>query len=144
MTKILSTILALIVVVALLVPSIVSATGDDTVGTSSLIVCGVDTSGNGILEDNEMCNFENLVELGVNIIDFLIKLTTLVATAAFVWVGLLLLTSGGDEKKKNEAKAIAMKVLKGYLWVMFAWLLVYTVLNVLVEDKFSILGDFGT
>jgi len=85
------------------------------------------------------CDFSSLILLAQNLITDLIFLSTLFATAAFAYAGFKLLTSGGNEKAKDEAVGIFTKVGIGYLWILVAWLLVYTITS-LLRDGFSILG----
>lgn len=89
---------------------------------------------------NDPCTFAHLILLAKNLINALILISTFLATAAFAYAGLILLTSGGNESKKNQAKKIFRKVLIGYLWILGAWLLVYTITSVLLNSGFSILG----
>jgi len=97
----------------------------------NLIVCdGVTTP----------CTFAKLIELARNLINALVILSTFLATAAFAYAGLLLLTSGGSEGQRDKAKDVFKKVLKGYLWILGAWLLVYTITSALLNPGFSILG----
>ncbi len=87
------------------------------------------------------CTFNHLITLTQNLITDLIILSTLLATIAFAYAGLKLLTSGGNESARKEATDIFLKVLKGYLWILGAWLLVYTISSVLLKPEFrSILG----
>lgn len=86
------------------------------------------------------CSFGHLILLAQNLISDLIVISTFLATAAFAYAGFKLLTSGGNESAKNEAKDIFLKVLKGYLWILGAWLLVYTITSALLNPGFSILG----
>ena len=86
------------------------------------------------------CTFAKLVELVKNLITALIIISTFLATAAFAYAGFLLLTSGGSESKKDDAKKIFTKVLIGYLWILGAWVLVYTITSVLFNTGYSVLG----
>ncbi|KKT95853.1 MAG: hypothetical protein UW97_C0021G0005 [Parcubacteria group bacterium GW2011_GWA2_45_15] len=100
----------------------------------SLIVC------NSPPEFPEPCGFSHLILLAQNLITDLIVISTFLATAAFAYAGFILLTSGGNESAKNRAKEIFRKVLIGYLWILGAWLLVYTITSVLLKDGYSLLG----
>lgn len=86
------------------------------------------------------CDFAALAKLVKNLINFMIYLSTILATAAFAWAGVVLLTSGGNPGKKDEAKKIFKKVLIGYLWILGAWLLVYTISSALLKEGFFFLG----
>ena len=100
----------------------------------SLIVC------NSPPEFPEPYGFSHLILLAQNLITDLIVISTFLATAAFAYAGFILLTSGGNESAKNRAKEIFRKVLIGYLWILGAWLLVYTITSVLLKDGYSLLG----
>ena len=88
------------------------------------------------------CTFASLITLVKNLITDLITLSTFLAAIAFAYAGFLMLTSGGSESAKTKAKDVFMKVLIGYLWILGAWLLVYTITSVLLRPDlgFSILG----
>jgi len=98
----------------------------------NLIVCD-GTTGNE-------CTFSKLIELAQNLINDLIIISILLATAAFAYAGYILLTSGGNETEKTRAKEVFRKVLIGFLWILGAWLLVYTITSVLLNPGYSILG----
>jgi hypothetical protein len=98
--------------------------------TLNLIVC-----------DGPNCTFNHLVSLVINIINALIIFSTFFATAAFAYAGFLLLTSGGNESAKTRAKDIFKKVLIGYLWILGAWLVVYTISSILLNPGYSLLGS---
>ena len=98
----------------------------------ALIVCGTEELGG--------CTFEHLILLANNLIHNLILLSTLLAVISFAYAGIILLTSGGNPGAKTQAKAIFKKVLIGYLWILSAWLLVYTITKVLLIDGFSLLN----
>lgn len=86
------------------------------------------------------CTFSKLIELAQNLINDLIIISILLATAAFAYAGYILLTSGGNESEKTRAKEVFRKVLIGFLWILGAWLLVYTITSVLLNEGYSILG----
>ncbi|MEX0932471.1 MAG: hypothetical protein WDZ61_01065 [Parcubacteria group bacterium] len=100
----------------------------------SLIVCG-ESSG----PYAHPCGYNDLIRLAINLINFMIILSTFLAVAVFAFVGIKLLTSGGNERAKDEGKEMAFKVLKGYLWILGAWLLVYTISSVLLEPGYTAL-----
>lgn len=101
-------------------------------GWKPLIVCdGVEVP----------CTFPKLIELAQNLITNLIILSTLLAVIAFAYAGFLLITSGGSEAKASKAKDVALKVLIGFMWILVAWLLVYTITSALLRPEFNfILG----
>jgi hypothetical protein len=86
------------------------------------------------------CDYNDLIRLAQIVINNLIVIATVLATIAFVWIGFKLLTSGGNPGAKDEAKKMAGKVLLGFVWILAAWLVVYTITSVLLNDGYSILG----
>jgi len=93
-----------------------------------------------IVCDGTNCEFSDLIVLAQNLITDLIVISTFLATAAFAYAGFILLTSGGNESAKTRAKEIFRKVLIGYLWILGAWLLIYTITSVLLRSGYSLLG----
>ncbi len=89
------------------------------------------------------CGFNDLVTLAQTLITDLIIFSTFLAAIAFAYAGFILLASGGSESEKTRAKEIFKKVLIGYLWILGAWLLVYTITSVLIDEENypSLLGD---
>jgi hypothetical protein len=79
------------------------------------------------------CGFSHLVLVGQHVIYNLVMISTLLAVVVFIYAGFLLMTSGGNSGKKDEAKKMLMKVLWGYLWILVAWLLIYTITKALVD-----------
>jgi putative copper export protein len=92
---------------------------------------------------NGNCTLNDLISLAQNLITAMVIFSTFLAVIAFAYAGFILLTSGGSESEKTKAKSVFTKVLIGYLWILGAWLLVYTITSVLIdEEKFpSLLGD---
>jgi hypothetical protein len=82
------------------------------------------------------CDFADLITLARNLITALVMISTFLAAAAFAYAGMLLLSSGGSEGKKDQAKKVFTKVLIGYLWILGAWVLVYTISRVLLAPGF--------
>ncbi|MFZ2484740.1 MAG: hypothetical protein WAX80_00515 [Minisyncoccia bacterium] len=85
------------------------------------------------------CTFGSLIILLKNLITDLVIISTLLAAMAFAYAGIVLLTSGGSEAKKETAKGILWKVLIGYLWILFAWIIVYTITSTLLKPEFFLL-----
>ena len=108
-----------------------------------LVFCGYDKNGDNILSattPGELCGFSDLITLIKALITDLVLISTLLAVAAFVYAGFILLTSGGNTSAKDKAKEIFKKVLIGYMWILAAWLVVYTITSVLLWPGYSLLG----
>jgi hypothetical protein len=87
----------------------------------------------------DQCEFRHLMILVSNLIEWTIKLTTVLAAGALMWVAIKLMISGGNPGAMKEAKDIAKKVLIGYMWILAAWLLVYTITGALLNDDYNVL-----
>ncbi len=78
------------------------------------------------------CDFNDLVTLANNIIEFLILLSLPVAAVGFAVAGFKILTSQGDPGKIKEGKELLMKIGKGFIIILAAFLVVYTIMNTFV------------
>ncbi|MDB5254245.1 MAG: hypothetical protein JWL80_311 [Parcubacteria group bacterium] len=134
MKKPLSHVLGFLVLVILVVPVFIHAQ-EIAPDKTSLIVCNGTTA--------YPCTIDSLILLVHNAINFLIKLSTILAAAVFAFAGFKLLTSGGDEGAMKDAKKMLLMVLKGYVIVVLAWFLIYTITNALLDPAggFSLLGN---
>lgn len=100
----------------------------------SLIVCN-EASNNGA-----GCSFGDLITLAKAVMSDLTVIATFLVTVVAIFIGIKLLTSGGNEKAKDDAKSMAWNVFLGYIWILVAWLLVYTISSVLLAPGFSLLS----
>lgn len=87
------------------------------------------------------CDFENLVELAQNLMNFMIVISIPLAAISFSWAGFLMMTAGGSEEKIKKAHSIFWKVGVGFLVVLSAWLIVYLITSTLLKEGYSILKD---
>lgn len=88
------------------------------------------------------CNYNDLITLAQNVINNLIVLSSLFATAAFMYAGFKLMTSGGSTSAKEDAKKLFWKVVWGFAWILAAWIVVYTITSVLLKPDYNtILGS---
>lgn len=104
-----------------------------------LVICGktpINATDISLTNPHAQCTFNHLMLLANHLITDLIVLSTFLAVAVFVFVGIKLLTSGGNEGAMKDAKAMLMKVVIGYLWILGAWVLVYTITNALLDTKY--------
>jgi hypothetical protein len=108
-----------------------------------LIVCGISdpTKEEAAKGFNHMCGFSDLIVLASNVITDLIVLSTLVALVVCLVAGFRLLTSGGDQKALAQAKHALISVVKGYVVIFAAWLIVYNILHIFVAPGYSLLAQ---
>jgi len=84
------------------------------------------------------CTLCHLWLLGKRVIDFLTLLSIPVATLIFVVAGVILLTSGDSEQRREKGKDMITKAVIGLIIVFASWLLVGSVLNTLAKKRFSV------
>lgn len=106
-----------------------------------IIPCGFDYDNSKVVTDDEQCHFEDVLILFKNLMDALIKLSTLLLVGAMIYVGFRLLVSQGNPAALGEAKSMALNFLWGYFWIMIAWVLINTISNALLKDGFSLLKN---
>ncbi len=105
-----------------------------------LVICGV-TPGEGVNSAYvHECGFADLIHLIKNLITDLVLIATLLAVVAFCYAGFLLLTSNGNKSALDKAKDILGKVVTGYVVILSAWLIIYTITNVLLSSGYTLLG----
>jgi hypothetical protein len=65
------------------------------------------------------------------------KIAVLLATVSFAYAGWLYLTSNGDMGKVKSAHDIFLKVLKGFIFMGLAWLIVKFLLTAIADPTYS-------
>ena len=133
--------LSLILLFTALSPVLIvrATTTPDASLNGDLIPCGPKSDGFA----HEGCTFDDLITLAMNVINKLIVFSTFIAIGVFSFAGIKLLTSGGKQSAMTDAKAMLIKVLKGYAFILIAWVLVYTIVHTLVDPNatFDLLGS---
>lgn len=79
------------------------------------------------------CTFGDLIKLVKAVITDLTIISTYIAVAVCIYAGFILVTAGfrGDSGALTKAKKMFGAVVKGYIVIFAAWLIVYTILNAL-------------
>lgn len=84
------------------------------------------------------CSFADLVGLGQNIIDFLLRIAVPIAAALFAWAGFLYLTSAEKPGQRDTAKKIFQSVFWGLVIALGAWLIVSFLTTLFLDtDQFN-------
>lgn len=109
---------------AFFIPSFVSAKT-----SSALIPCGnVEVAGS--VPVAERCEFNDLIQLAQNVIEFLIfRIAAPLAAVMFAYAGFLYLTNQGNESQVKKAHDIFWSVFLGLVIALAAWLVVNFVLE---------------
>jgi hypothetical protein len=82
------------------------------------------------------CDFNDLLKLVNNIIEWIVFISTPVAAGVFAWAGFTYMTTGVVDER-TKAKNMIQKVFLGFVFILAAWLLVSTILNALLADEFK-------
>lgn len=88
-------------------------------------VAGKDSTGKTIPE----CQACHVVQLGQNIINFLVAIAAVIAVVIFSYAGFLMLTAAGDTGKISSARGMFWNVLIGLVIVLAGWLIIDTVMK---------------
>ena len=92
-------------------------------GANPLVPCGNDGQPD--------CDWSTLLVLANTLITFLIEIAAALAAISFAYSGWLFLTAGGDAGKVSRAKGIFGKVAIGFFFCLAAWLIVFSLLQLL-------------
>ncbi len=68
------------------------------------------------------CQWSDLVQLGSNILNFLVYLSIIAAAVMFAYAGFLYMSDGGSMDKVKKAHGIFTAVVVGIIIVLVAWL----------------------
>jgi len=88
---------------------------------------------------NTKCTFDSLIGLINNIINWIIGIAGVIFTISCIYGGFLYMTSGSNPGNKAKAKSILYSTLIGFVIILVAWLIVYTILHTLAPGNNSIL-----
>lgn len=100
-----------------------------------LIVCDPKPDPSGFTAGLGDCHFDDLIRLGVNIMNFLIVLSTAVAAIVIAYAGFLYLSSAGDEGNVKKAKGMLTKVAIGFFFLIAAWVIVNEIIVALLDPN---------
>ncbi len=82
------------------------------------------------------CTYCDLLDMGQNILDFVVKYVLFTGGVIFImWGGFDMIMSGGDPKKYQAGVSRIKATLIGILIAFGAWFIVNTVLNILAVDE---------
>ncbi len=109
----------------------------DIVSAENIVPCnGVGDGPDGACQT---CHF---VQLGNNLVRWLVGAMAAIATVAVVIGGLNMVTAGGDTGKISHGKELIQNALIGFVILLAAWLIIDTVMKTLVGNGNTVPG-FG-
>lgn len=81
------------------------------------------------------CGEDQLYELGINIIQFMIDIALVLVVLFFLWGGFLLLTSGGSPSRVEQGKKAITGAVIGLVIVLTSVVVINVVLQFLVKPE---------
>lgn len=111
-------------------------------GLTSIIPCTIPDPGDPTYDTKTPsglnCNtWQDLVEIVQFFINSALVIATTLAVISFTWAGWLYLTSQGDPGQIKKAHGIFLMVLKGFIFMGLAYLLVKTILSTIAKPDYS-------
>lgn len=85
------------------------------------------------------CNLGSLLQLGSNVIDFIIMISVPISAVMFAYGGFLMVSAAGSESQIEKAKSIFWKVGIGFFFVLSAWLIVKLIVGALLDPSYIFL-----
>ena len=85
----------------------------------------------------EDCDFNALMTLINRVISFILYVSIPLAAISFSYAGYLYISAAGDTGKIEDAHKIFKSVLIGFIFIISAWLIVYTITNSLLGSDFK-------
>lgn len=82
------------------------------------------------------CDFNALMTLFNRVINFIFYISIPLAAISFSWAGYLYLSAAGNTGQIEKAHGIFKTVLIGFIFIISAWLIVYTINHTLLSDEF--------
>ncbi len=99
---------------------------------TGLVKCGTYGADGKI---TKMCDFGDFIGLINDIIKWIISIAGVIFTISAIYGGFLYMTSGDKPGNKDKAKSILWSTLIGFVIILVAWLIVYTILHTLVNSS---------
>jgi len=90
------------------------------------------------------CQACHLVQLGSNIITFLVSIAAGIGAVVFAVAGFRMAASRGNESELTAAKGMMTNVVVGFIILMASWLIVDTVMKQFVDTSIFKSAGFGT
>ena len=94
------------------------------------------------------CDFNAFIALINRIIQWIISIATTIFAISAIYGGFLYMTSGENAGNKTKALDILKNTLYGFIIILVAWVVVYTILRTFVPNPdsnsiFNFLGKFN-
>jgi hypothetical protein len=99
-----------------------------------------DKKGNGLVPCKDTCDFNDLMQLINNIIEFLITTIFIpIIIILFMYAGFKYITAEGNPSKVANLKKMVGHIVLGMLIVLCSWLIVKTILTIISSNEVGVL-----
>jgi hypothetical protein len=82
-----------------------------------------------------ICTFSDAIDTINRIINWIISIAGVIFAVSCIYGGFLYMTSGDKPANKEKAKSILWNTLVGFVIILTAWVIVYTILKTLVSTS---------
>lgn len=107
----------------------------ETTYEQAYVPCGTkDENPKDGIVDNP-CQFSHIIELAKKLIMGWIIAGVIIATMGFAYAGLLYITAMGAQEKISHAHSIFVKTFWGFVFMLSAWLIAYTMEKIFLTEK---------
>ncbi len=89
--------------------------------------------GDGVVDNP--CGFSDIIAMAKRLITGWIVAGVTFATMGFAYAGYLYITAMGSAEKISHAHSIFTKTILGFVFMLSAWLIAYTMQNIFLTDK---------
>ena len=89
------------------------------------------------------CNFDQFIIMLNGIVRWFIVIIPSLAALSFAYSGAQILFNPGNESKLSDARKMAWTTVKGLMWFLGSWLIIYTLVSALVRDPANALKFLG-
>ncbi len=86
-------------------------------------------------QGEDPCDFCDMIKVVSNIVNFLTRLAYIVAAAVIVAGGVMIMVSGGNEKRFSKGKSLITNAVIGIVITLTAWIIVNTLFHIITGDE---------
>ena len=116
-------------------PVLLHAAGENVNQAKLLVACDGSKTGG----EQDACNFRAFMQQVQMILNFLISISIPITTLVIAYIGFKYMTAQGDSGVISDSKKMIIAVLKGFAFMLLAWLIIHTLIGAFINE-----GEFGS
>ncbi len=86
------------------------------------------------VDSSDRCGLCDFLQLGKNLITFMIQISILLSAVFIVWGGFVIMTAGGSPERVSEGRKSITVAIIGVAIALGAWMIIGTVLNIITNS----------